>query len=301
MTPTHQRMQALSGQHHLEGRYQPGTGARRDLIDPATEQPTGFYCEATPDEIDRAVAAAGAAQRGWWALSALDRANALHQVADRLLVCTAEVGECLTREMGKPFRESNWEIGASASAFRYFAELARHDQGRVAGPAIAGQLHMTLHEPLGTVVSIVPFNYPALLFGWQAAAALAAGNAIIVKPSELTPLTLLMLAPVFDHLPPGLVQVLTGGSATGQRLVEHPRTHAVAFTGSVPAAQAVDCDSCRIHAHSKFRGDFRVIALFVQQELFKMFKSFRFALGRKARFQPLQNAAQHGHHAVALV
>lgn len=245
MTPTYQRMQALSGQHHLEGRYQPGTGARRDLIDPATEQPTGFYCEATPDEIDRAVAAAGAAQRGWWALSALDRANALHQVADRLLACTADVGECLTREMGKPFRESNWEIGASASAFRYFAELARHDQGRVAGPAIAGQLHMTLHEPLGTVVSIVPFNYPALLFGWQAAAALAAGNAIIVKPSELTPLTLLMLAPVFDHLPPGLVQVLTGGAATGQRLVEHPRTHAVAFTGSVPAAQAVAQSAAR--------------------------------------------------------
>jgi betaine-aldehyde dehydrogenase len=85
----------------------------------------------------------------------------------------------------------------------------------VAGPAIAGQFHMTLHEPLGTLVSIVPFNYPALLFGWQAAAALAAGNAIIVKPSELTPLTLLMLAPVFDPLPPGLVQVLTGSAATG--------------------------------------------------------------------------------------
>ena len=77
-------------------------------------------------------------------------------------------GECLTREMGKPYRESHWEIGASASSFRYYAELARHDQGRVSGPVIAGQLQMTIKEPLGTVVSIVPFNFPVLLFGWQA-------------------------------------------------------------------------------------------------------------------------------------
>jgi betaine-aldehyde dehydrogenase len=152
---------------------------------------------------------------------------------------SAAAGECLTREMGKPFRESNWEIGASASSFRYYAELARHDQGRVSGPVIAGQLQMTLKEPLGTVVSIVPFNFPVLLFGWQAAAALAAGNSVIVKPSELTSLTLLLVMEAFDELPRGLVQTLTGGAATGKHLVEHPGTHAVAFTGSVPAAQAV--------------------------------------------------------------
>jgi len=88
-------------------------------------------------------------------------------------------------------------------------------------------------------VSIVPFNFPVLLFGWQAAAALAAGNAIIVKPSELTPLTLLTVMQAFDHLPAGLVQVVTGGAEVGQTLVAHEHTHAVAFTGSVPAAQAV--------------------------------------------------------------
>jgi betaine-aldehyde dehydrogenase len=89
------------------------------------------------------------------------------------------------------------------------------------------------------VVSIVPFNFPVLLFGWQCAAALAAGNAVIVKPSELTSLTLLMVMDAFDELPRGLVQTLTGGAETGRRLVEHPDTHAVAFTGSVAAAQAV--------------------------------------------------------------
>jgi len=117
--------------------------------------------------------------------------------------------------------------------------MARHDEGRIAGPAIAGQLHLTMKEPLGTIVSIVPYNFPVLLFGWQAAAALAAGNAIIVKPSELTPLTILMVMDAFSGLPPGLVQALTGGAAVGQRLVAHEHTHGVAFTGSVPAARAV--------------------------------------------------------------
>jgi betaine-aldehyde dehydrogenase len=238
-TNAQQRMQQLAGTQYIDGEYRPGSGARREIIDPATGAAFAHYTEATADETAAAIAAAARAQKEWWALGALDRANALHGVAMRLVGMSALAGECLTREMGKPFRESNWEIGASSSSFRYYAELARHDQGRVSGPVIAGQLQMTLKEPLGTVVSIVPFNFPVLLFGWQAAAALAAGNAVIVKPSELTSLTLLMVMEAFDELPRGLVQTLTGGAATGRHLVEHPGTHAVAFTGSVPAAQAV--------------------------------------------------------------
>ncbi len=232
-------MALLSGRHFVDGELIPGSGIRHRLIDPATERSCGEYADATAEEVELAVGAASRAQREWWAMSALDRTAALHEVAARLEAGAARVGECLTREMGKPFRESHWEGGAAASSFRYYAELARHDQGRVAGPAIAGQVHLTMKEPLGTVVSIVPFNFPVLLFGWQAAAALAAGNAIIVKPSELTPLTILMLMDAFAGLPSGLVQTLTGGSAVGQMLVAHENTHAVAFTGSVPAAQAV--------------------------------------------------------------
>jgi acyl-CoA reductase-like NAD-dependent aldehyde dehydrogenase len=238
-TPITERMAELSGRLYLDGVYLPGAGPRRTVIDPATEQVTAEFALATPDEIDRAVEAARRAQREWWRQSALERADALHRVADRLVELAPGVGECLTREMGKPFRESNWEGGASASSFRYYAELARHEQGRLAGPAIAGQLHLTMKEPLGVIVSIVPFNFPVLLFGWQAAASLAAGNAIIVKPSDLTPVTLLMLMEAFDHLPPGLVQVVTGAADAGQQLVAHRHTHGVAFTGSVPAAQAV--------------------------------------------------------------
>lgn len=232
-------MSQRSGQLYIDGDWVAGAGPTTPVIDPATGLETGHFSVATSAEIERAVAAARRAQRQWWAQSALERASALHTVASRLLEIAPRVGECLTREMGKPFRESNWEGGASAGAFRYYAELARHEQGRIAGSAIAGQLHFTLKEPLGTIVSIVPFNFPVLLFGWQAAAALAAGNAIIVKPSELTPLTLLVLMEAFTQLPQGLVQVLTGGATVGQRLVAHPRTHGIAFTGSVPAAQAV--------------------------------------------------------------
>ena len=238
-TPVTDLMARLSGHLYIDGAYVPSRGSRQPVVDPATEQLTGEFALATGDEIEAAVAAARRAQREWWALSALDRAGELHRVADRLLELAPLVGECLTREMGKPYRESNWEGGASASSFRYYAELARHEQGRLAGSAIAGQMHFTLKEPLGVIVSIVPFNFPVLLFGWQAAASLAAGNAIIVKPSDLTPLTLLVAMQAFDHLPPGLVQVVTGDAGAGQALVAHEHTHGIAFTGSVPAARAV--------------------------------------------------------------
>ncbi|MDT8990525.1 aldehyde dehydrogenase family protein [Curvibacter sp. APW13] len=238
-TPTQDRMRALSGQHYIHGQFLAGTGATHPITDPASLEHLGHYADATEAEVNQAVACARAAQRDWWALSSTERAEALHAVANRMEAIAAEVGECLTREMGKPYREAHWEAGASASAFRYYAELARHDQGRVAGPAVAGQWHMTFKEPLGTIVSIVPYNFPALLFGWQAAAALAAGNAVIVKPSELTSLTLLMLMEAFAELPPGLVQLLTGGAAVGAQLVAHEHTHGIAFTGSVRAAQAV--------------------------------------------------------------
>lgn len=240
MTTTAQQLiETLSGHNYIHGAYVVSDGNRENIIDPATEQVIGQYALSTDEEVDQAVAHAGVAQRAWWALSALERAEALHEVARKMRANAARVGEILTREMGKPYREAHWEGGAGASSIDYYAELARHDNGRVAGPAVAGQLHMTIKEPLGTVVSIVPFNYPVLLFAWQAAASLAAGNAIIVKPSDLTPTTLLVLMEAFDHLPPGLVQVLCGGPSVGKRLVSHADTHAIAFTGSVAAGQSV--------------------------------------------------------------
>lgn len=233
------RIQELSGCLYIDGQYVKSSGVLENIIDPASEKVIGQYAQTSQGEVQTAIEAADRAQRQWWATSALDRANALHLVADKMIENSRITGECLTREMGKPFRESNWEGGAAASSFRYYAEIARSEQGRVAGPAIAGQLQMVVKEPLGTVVCIVPYNFPMLLAGWQSAAALAAGNAVIIKPSELTSMTLLLWMKAFDHLPTGLVQVITGGAQVGQMLVAHENTHAIAFTGSVPAAQAV--------------------------------------------------------------
>ena len=232
-------LRELSSRHWIANDYVAGGGTRTPIINPATGETIAEFAHATPSEINKAIEASNRAQREWWSMSALDRANAMHRIADRMTEMSRTTGEVLTREMGKPFRESNWEGGASASSFRYYAEIARNEQGRVAGPAIAGQLHMVVKEPLGTIVSIVPFNFPVLLFGWQAAGALAAGNAIIVKPSELTSLTLLSVMKAFEHLPAGLVQVLTGGAEVGQALVGHEHTHGIAFTGSVAAARSV--------------------------------------------------------------
>ena len=212
----------------------------RDIIDPATENVIGGIAESTAAEVDAAVDAGHAAQKKWWRISALERAEIMHEVANDLLAMKAQLAEALTREMGKPYKESADEVDWSVSAIRYYAEIGRTDIGRVVGPAVAGHLNYTLKLPLGVVVSIQTFNYPMTLLAWEGAAALASGNAVIAKPSEYTSITTLLFAEAFNrHLPPGLFQVLTGAGDAGRQLVEHQRTNLIAFTGSVPTGRAI--------------------------------------------------------------
>jgi betaine-aldehyde dehydrogenase len=212
----------------------------RDVIDPATENVIAQIAETTPAEVDAAVDAGHAAQKKWWRMSALERSEIMHEVANDLLAMKPQLAEALTREMGKPYKESADEVDWSVSAIRYYAETGRTDIGRVMGPAVEGHLNYTLKLPLGVVVSIQPFNYPMTLLAWEGAAALACGNAVITKPSEYTSITTLMFAEPFNkHLPPGLFQVLTGAGDAGRQLVEHPKTNMIAFTGSVPTGKAI--------------------------------------------------------------
>jgi acyl-CoA reductase-like NAD-dependent aldehyde dehydrogenase len=229
----------LSGTALINGEYRASAGQRHDVTDPATGQVIGQYAEATEAEVDAALEGTRAAQAGWWALSGLERAEALHEVARRVTADTAVVAEMLTREMGKTYKESADEIAWSVTALDYYAEIGRHEAGRVIGPATAGQLHYTIKEPLGTVVIVLPFNYPLVLLCWEAAAALAVGNAVVIKPSEYTSLTTLRFLEAFDSLPTGLVQCVTGGGAVGRRLGESHLTDMIAFTGSVPTGQAI--------------------------------------------------------------
>ncbi|HEY0487346.1 MAG TPA: aldehyde dehydrogenase family protein [Mycobacteriales bacterium] len=230
----------LSGTLYVGGDFRTSvSGVRRTVVDPATERPVGEFADCTAEELDEAVGHANEAQRLWWAESALHRAEVMHEVAAAMRRLRPELAELLTRETGKPYKESADEVDWSVTATDYYAELGRHSHGRVLGPAVAGQLHYTLEEPMGVVVVILPANFPLLLLIWEAAAALAAGNAVIVKPSEYASLSTLKFMEAFAALPAGLVQCVTGGGEVGRRLVEHTATHMVGFTGSVPTGQAI--------------------------------------------------------------
>ena len=130
-------------------------------------------------------------------MDARSRAVILHDIAAVIRRDKALYAEFLTREEGKPFKESVDEVSWCATAIDYYAELARHEQGRLAGTTVPGQFHFSIKEPLGTIVIILPFNYPLVLLCWEAAAALAAGNAVIVKPHEQTSVTTLKFMEVF--------------------------------------------------------------------------------------------------------
>ena len=218
-------------------------GASIGVIDPATEARIGEIADATPADIDEAVAAANTAQRSWRKVNYHRRAELLHEVSRRVMADRPLVAEMLTREMGKPYKESFDEVAWSASAIDYYAEIGRHENGKVLGSTVDGQFHFTTKDPLGVVVIILPFNYPLCLLCWQAAAALASGNAVIIKPSDLTTLTTLQFTTAFDSLPAGLVQVVTGGGAVGKRLVEHADTHMIAFTGGIETGRVI-AESC---------------------------------------------------------
>ncbi len=224
----------------MAGAYHPATGTPVDVTDPATLARVGVRAVTTPAEIEAALDAATAAQGAWAALDAKSRATALHRVASRIESTDMRpCAELLTREMGKPYPESIGELANCAGALRYFAEMARDDAGKVAGTTQAGSFQYAAYAPLGVSVHVMPFNFPILLMCWTVAASLAAGNACIIKPAPATTLSTLRFMEMFADLPPGLIACLPGGGETAQALIGSPRTHAVAFTGSVPTARAV--------------------------------------------------------------
>jgi acyl-CoA reductase-like NAD-dependent aldehyde dehydrogenase len=234
----------LSGRHYIDGRLVLARGGQLlPVIDPATEAVIGGLVEASAAEVEQAVQVANHAQKRWHKVNYHRRAELLHEVAQAMRQARPVVAEMLTREMGKTYKESADEVSWSVSAVDYYAEIARHELGKVLGPTVDAQFHFTVKEPLGVVVIILPFNYPLCLLCWQAAAALASGNAVIIKPSDLTTLTTLQFIRAFEALPAGLVQVLAGGAVPGQQLVAHADTHMVAFTGGIDTGRAI-AESC---------------------------------------------------------
>ncbi|GGI04074.1 aldehyde dehydrogenase family protein [Egicoccus halophilus] len=225
----------IGGEHVVADRW-------IESFDPATEEVIGRVPAGGAAQVDRAVAAAKAAFDDWRYLAANDRAELLHEAYARSMAHHGELVELLTREQGKPRPEQEEEAEWALTSLRYYAELGRNGLGRVVPSAEPRtQLNLVLKEPYGVVGAIVPWNYPLLLLGWKLAPALAAGNTVVVKPSELTSLvTLEWIERCFDHFPPGVVNVVTGsGAEAGEALVRHPDVRVVAMTGSVATGQRI--------------------------------------------------------------
>jgi acyl-CoA reductase-like NAD-dependent aldehyde dehydrogenase len=230
----------LSGKLYIDGHWVASSSTEQfDVIEPATEDRLGRIADATDAEVDQAIDIANRARKVWCKQDPRSRAVILHDIAAAIRRDKALYAECMTREEGKPFKEAVDEISWCATAIDYYAELARHETGRIAGATVPGQFHFSIKEPLGTIVIVLPFNFPLVLLCWEASAALAAGNAVIVKPHEQTSLTTLKFMEIFQTLPPGLLQVVTGTGRVGQRLIASSGTHGVAYTGSVAVGQAV--------------------------------------------------------------
>src|SRR5918999_5517279 len=171
----------------IGGEQVEGDGAQLAVENPATEETVTELREPSPEQLDAAIAAAREASPGWASTPAVERAELLHEVAGRMRAMTDSLARAMTLEGGKPLIENSDEVGWTAAAFDYYAEMGRNFAGRVIPSIEATQLALVVKEPLGVWGCIVPWNYPLLLLAWKLAPALAAGNAVVAKPSELTP------------------------------------------------------------------------------------------------------------------
>jgi betaine-aldehyde dehydrogenase len=223
----------------IGGRLLDGDGESAAIENPFTTEAIVELPFASAEQVDAAVAAAREAWPGWARTSAGERCELLHEVARRLRESAEDLARTMTAEGGKPLVENRDELDWTAAAFDFYAEIGRDHAGRVIPPIEATQLAMVVKDPLGVVGCIVPWNYPLLLLAWKVAPALAAGNCVVCKPSELTPLSTLMLAGAFEHLPAGVVNLIAGAGDVGAHLAEHPDVDCVAFTGSVATGKKV--------------------------------------------------------------
>ncbi len=216
-----------------------GEGEQLAVENPFTERTVATVGLPSAEQIEAAISAAAEAQRGWERTPAVERAEMLHEVATRLRAQTDELAELMTLEGGKPRLENVDEIGWTAAAFDYYAEIGRDSAGRVIPSIESSQLALVVKDPVGPVACIVPWNYPLLLLAWKLAPALAAGNASVCKPSEVAPLSTLALGDAFDHLPAGVVNLIAGAGEVGAAIVGDERIACVAFTGSVETGKRI--------------------------------------------------------------
>src|SRR6188472_3530520 len=211
-----------------------------EVIEPATEQVMAEVPRAGVEEVDAAVARAKAAFPAWRAVAPADRAKLLRELADSIEARQEELATLEARNAGKPIGDARGEIGMVVETFRYYAGAPE----RLLGDTIpvAGGVDFTFREPLGVVGLITPWNFPLTIASWKMGPALAAGNTVVLKPAELTPLSSLRVAELAREVgfPKGVINVVPGyGSVAGQYLAEHPGVDKIAFTGSTATGRKI--------------------------------------------------------------
>ena len=223
------------------------SGETYDVIDPTTGEVYAHAPMSGPEDIDRAYAAADRAFETWGESTPQDRATAMLKIADAIESRIDEINRAECRDTGKPLGLTmEEEMPYASDHFRFFAGAARVLEGRSAGEYMADHTSWVRREPIGVVGQVTPWNYPLLMMIWKITPALAAGNTIVLKPSDTTPASSTLLAELAaEFLPPGVFNVVCGDRDTGRTLVEHPTPQMVAITGSVRAGMEVAGSAAR--------------------------------------------------------
>ena len=216
-------------------------GESRDVINPATAEVIGSVPEGSQQDVDRAVEAADRAFTDFFEATPAERAQILFGIADAIEDNTEELAWLETRNVGKPIAMSREEMEFIADNLRFFGGACRVPEGKAATEYLRGYTSIIRREPVGVVGQIAPWNFPLAMAGWKIGPALAAGNTIVLKPSEQTPLTILRLMELAaDVIPPGVLNVITGdGEPVGAGLVRHPKVGMVSLTGDVATGKEV--------------------------------------------------------------
>jgi 1-pyrroline dehydrogenase len=228
-------------ENFIGGKWVPAASGRTDpVIDPATGETYAEVAASSQADVDTAVAAAGEAFADWAASTPGERSTALLKLADRIEAASDDLVALESRDAGKPVAAVPEEIEFLVDNLRFFAAGARLLDARASGEYMRGYTSMLRRDPLGVVASIAPWNYPLMMAIWKVGPALAAGNTVVLKPSEVTPVTAVKLAEIAaEVLPPGVLNVITGAGDVGAALVRHPKVAMVSLTGEVTTGQEV--------------------------------------------------------------
>ncbi|WP_410809675.1 gamma-aminobutyraldehyde dehydrogenase [Micromonospora sp. 067-2] len=226
----------------VNGSYvDPADGGYADLIDPCTGEVFAQAPVSGAADVDAAMTAAATAFESWREVTPAERQRAMLKLADAVEARAAELVDAEVRNTGKPRQlTADEELPPAVDQFRFFAGAARLLEGRSAGEYLAGHTSYVRREPIGVCAQVTPWNYPLMMAVWKIAPALAAGNTVVLKPSDTTPVSTLLLAEIAaEFFPPGVFNVVCGDRDTGRALVSHPTPQLVSITGSTRAGMEV--------------------------------------------------------------